>query len=63
MDILLPDERRVRLDEVAKVPDTVSESRALAEQDGRKTSGFKIFRARDASEPKWQRVRAPRSPP
>ncbi|MEN3276639.1 MAG: hypothetical protein V7631_2429 [Massilia sp.] len=50
MDIPLPDGRRVRLDEVAAVIDTVSEPRALAEQDGRKVVGFEIFRTRGASE-------------
>jgi len=50
MDIPLPDGRRVRLDEVAKVIDTVSEPRALAEQDGRRVIGFEVFRTRGASE-------------
>ncbi len=50
MDIPLPDGRRVRLDEVATVIDTVSEPRALAEQDGRKAVGFEVFRTRGASE-------------
>jgi multidrug efflux pump subunit AcrB len=50
MDIPLPDGRRVRLDEVASVIDTVSEPRSLAEQDGRKVVGFEVFRTRGASE-------------
>ncbi|MGX4643691.1 efflux RND transporter permease subunit [Massilia sp. SYSU DXS3249] len=50
MDIPLPDGRRVRLDEVATVVDTVSEPRSLAEHDGRKVIGFEIFRTRGASE-------------
>ena len=50
MDIPLPDGRRVRLDEIARVSDTVSEPRALTEQDGRKVVGFEIFRTRGASE-------------
>jgi multidrug efflux pump subunit AcrB len=50
MDIPLPDGRRVRLDEIATVIDTVSEPRALAEQDGKKVVGFEIFRTRGASE-------------
>jgi len=50
MDIPLPDGRRVRLDEIATVIDTVSEPRSLAEQDGRKVVGFEVFRTRGASE-------------
>jgi multidrug efflux pump subunit AcrB len=50
MDIPLPDGRRVRLDEVALVTDTVAEPRSLAEQDGRKVVGFEVFRTRGASE-------------
>lgn len=50
MDIPLPDGRRVRLDEVARIIDTVAEPRALAEQDGRRVVGFEIFRTRGASE-------------
>ncbi|MFC5511645.1 efflux RND transporter permease subunit [Massilia jejuensis] len=50
MDIPLPDGRRVRLDEVATVIDTVSEPRSLAERDGRKVVGFEVFRTRGASE-------------
>ncbi|MFC5461399.1 efflux RND transporter permease subunit [Massilia niabensis] len=50
MDIPLPDGRRVRLDEVATVLDTVSEPRSVAEHDGRRVVGFEIFRTRGASE-------------
>ena len=50
MDIPLPDGRRVRLDDVATVIDTVSEPRSLAEHDGRRVIGFEIFRTRGASE-------------
>jgi multidrug efflux pump subunit AcrB len=50
MDIPLPDGRHVRLDQVAKVTDTVAEPRAIAEQDGRKVVGFEVFRTRGASE-------------
>jgi multidrug efflux pump subunit AcrB len=50
MEIPLPDGRHVRLDEVAKVIDTVAEPRAVAEQDGRNVVGFEIFRTRGAGE-------------
>jgi multidrug efflux pump subunit AcrB len=50
MDIPLPDGRHVRLDEIAKVADTVAEPRAVAEQDGRPVVGFEVFRTRGASE-------------
>jgi multidrug efflux pump subunit AcrB len=50
MEIPLPDGRHVRLDEIAKVADTVAEPRAVAEQDGRPVVGFEVFRTRGASE-------------
>jgi multidrug efflux pump subunit AcrB len=50
LDIPLVDGRHVRLDQVATVTDTVSEPRAIAEQDGRKVIGFEVFRTRGASE-------------
>jgi multidrug efflux pump subunit AcrB len=50
MEIPLPDGRHVRLDEIAKVSDTVAEPRAVAEQDGRTVVGFEIFRTRGAGE-------------
>jgi multidrug efflux pump subunit AcrB len=50
MDIPLPDGRRVRLDQVAKVTDTVAEPRSLAEQDGKRVVGFEVFRTKGASE-------------
>jgi multidrug efflux pump subunit AcrB len=50
MDLPLPDGRRVRLDQVATVTDTVSEPRALALQDGVPVVGFEIFRTKGASE-------------
>ena len=50
MDIPLPDGRRVRLDQVATVTDTVAEARSLAEQDGRRVVGFEVFRTKGASE-------------
>jgi multidrug efflux pump subunit AcrB len=50
LEIPLVDGRHVRLDQVATVTDTVSEPRAIAEQDGRKVIGFEVFRTRGASE-------------
>jgi multidrug efflux pump subunit AcrB len=50
MDLPLPDGRRVRLDQVATVTDTVSEPRAVALQDGKPVIGFEIFRTKGASE-------------
>jgi len=50
IDLPLPDGRRVRLDQVAKVNDTVSEPRAVALQDGKPVIGFEIFRTKGASE-------------
>lgn len=50
MDLPLPDGRRVRLDQVATVTDTVAEPRAIALQDGAQVVGFEIFRTKGASE-------------
>jgi multidrug efflux pump subunit AcrB len=50
MDIPLGDGRHVRLEEIAKVADTVAEPRAVAEQDGKPVVGFEIFRTRGAGE-------------
>jgi len=50
MDIPLPDGRRVRLDQVAKVSDTVAEPRSIAEHDGKRVVGFEVFRTKGASE-------------
>ncbi|HZX26005.1 MAG TPA: efflux RND transporter permease subunit [Telluria sp.] len=50
MELPLPDGRHVRLADVATVTDTVSEPRALAEQDGHPVVGFEIFRTKGASE-------------
>ncbi len=50
MDIPLADGRRVRLDQIAKVSDTVAEPRSLAEYNGRKVVGVEIFRTKGASE-------------
>jgi len=50
MDIPLGDGRRVRLDEIADVRDTIAEPRAIAEQNGKPVVGFEIFRTRGAGE-------------
>ncbi|MFC6281581.1 MULTISPECIES: efflux RND transporter permease subunit [Polaromonas] len=50
LDLPLADGRHIRLDQVAKVEDTVAEPRSMATQDGQKVVGFEIFRTRGASE-------------
>ena len=50
LDIPLTDGRRVRLDQIANVTDTVAEPRSLAEQDGKRVVGFELFRTKGASE-------------
>jgi multidrug efflux pump subunit AcrB len=50
MDIPLPGGRRVRLDQIATVTDTVAEPRAIAEHDGKRVVGFEVFRTKGASE-------------
>ncbi len=50
MDIVLSDGRRVRLDQVATVADTVGEQRSAALLDGRPVVGFEIVRSRGAGE-------------
>jgi multidrug efflux pump subunit AcrB len=50
MDIPLPDGRRVRLDQIATIKDTVAEPRSIAEQDGKRVVGFEVFRTKGASE-------------
>jgi multidrug efflux pump subunit AcrB len=50
IELPLPDGRHVRLDQVATITDTVSEQRAVAEQDGKPVVGFEIFRTKGASE-------------
>jgi multidrug efflux pump subunit AcrB len=50
MDIPLADGRRVRLDQIATVTDTVAEPRSVAEHNGRKVVGVEIFRTKGASE-------------
>ncbi|MFG6487546.1 efflux RND transporter permease subunit [Roseateles sp. BYS78W] len=50
MDIPLADGRRVRLDQVASVSDTLAERRAGAFLNGKPVVGFEIVRARGAGE-------------
>ncbi len=50
MDIVLSDGRRVRLDQLATVADTVGEQRSAALLDGRPVVGFEIVRSRGAGE-------------
>jgi multidrug efflux pump subunit AcrB len=50
MDITLSDGRRVRLDQIARVSDTVVEQRQGAMLDGRKVVAFEIVRALGAGE-------------
>jgi len=50
MDIVLGDGRRIRLDQVATVSDTVGERRSAALLDGKPVVGFEITRSRGAGE-------------
>ncbi len=50
MDISLSDGRRVRLDQIASVRDTVAEVRSAARLDGAPVVAFEIARSRGASE-------------
>ena len=50
LDIPLADGRHIRLDEVARISDTVAELRSLATEDGKKVVGFEVFRTKGASE-------------
>jgi multidrug efflux pump subunit AcrB len=50
MEIALSDGRRIRLDQVAKVSDTVAEVRSAALLNGRPVVGFEIVRTRGAGE-------------
>ncbi len=50
LQLALPSGRRVRLDEVAKVSDTVAERRQIALLDGRPVVAFEVVRSRGASE-------------
>jgi len=50
IDIPLDDGRRVRLDQIAAVHDSVAEPRAIATQDGRLVVGFEIARTKGFGE-------------
>ncbi len=50
MDIPLADGNHIRLDQVAKVIDTIAERRSSASQDGKTVVGFEVFRTKGASE-------------
>lgn len=50
MEVTLGDSRRIRLDQVANVSDTVAEQRSAALVDGRPAVGFEVVRSRGASE-------------
>lgn len=50
MELALGDGRRIRLDQVAKVTDTVAERRSAASLDGRSVVGFDITRAQGYGE-------------
>ncbi|MDQ6681281.1 MAG: efflux RND transporter permease subunit, partial [Pseudomonadota bacterium] len=51
LEITLSDGRRIRLDQVAKVSDTVAERRSTALLNGKPVVGFEIVRTRGAGEP------------
>ncbi len=50
LDIALPGGRHVRLDQLARVTDTVAEPRTAALLDGKPVIGFEVTRSRGASE-------------
>ena len=52
LQVPLSDGRRIRLDQVARVTDTIAERRATASQDGKTVVGFEVFRSKGASEVK-----------
>ncbi len=61
MEIALSDGRRIRLDQVARVSDTVAEQRAAALLNGKPVVGFEIVRTRGAGEVEVAARRARRS--
>ena len=50
LDIPMADGRHLRLDQVARVLDSVAEPRSVATQDGLTVVGFEVFRTKGASE-------------
>ncbi|QHE76467.1 efflux RND transporter permease subunit [Hydrogenophaga sp. PBL-H3] len=50
LELALPDGRRVRLDQIAQIKDTVAEPTAAAFLDGKPVVGFEVARSRGASE-------------
>ena len=50
LDIPLADGRTIRLDQVARVSDSVAEPRSIALQDGKSVVGIDVLRSRSASE-------------
>jgi multidrug efflux pump subunit AcrB len=50
LELALPDGRRIRLDQVATVSDTIAEPRAAALLNGKRVVGFEIARSKGASE-------------
>lgn len=50
LEMALPDGQRIRLDQVARVSDTIAERTALTLLDGKPVVGFEITRSRGASE-------------
>ncbi len=50
MELSLPDGRKFRLDQIAKVSDTVAEPRAAALLNGQNVVGFEVTRSKGASE-------------
>ena len=64
LEITLSDGRRIRLDQVASVSDTVAEQRSAALLNGKPVVGFEIVRTRGAGETEVAAgVRKPRSRP
>jgi multidrug efflux pump subunit AcrB len=50
LELALADGRRIRLDRLGTISDTVAEPRSIARHNGKKVVGFEIFRSRGASE-------------
>ena len=50
LELALPDGRRIRLDQIAQVRDTIAEPTAAAFLDGKPVVGFEVARSRGASE-------------